>query len=95
MSAARLLAGRCVNRNAARGVQAPPPTRLQRRVDWKAPEAQLPVGADVGVDPAAGVAPNAGFTVRFHQLPGSTHLTGSVNRRGEAGRASGDPQDKH
>ena len=53
------------------GVQALPPDRLQRRVDRKAPEAHLPVRADVGVDPSAGVAPNAGFAVRSHRCSGA------------------------
>ena len=67
MSAARVPGARCVNRNPTRVSRRHRANGLQRRVDRKALEAQLPAAADIGLDPTAGVTPNAGFTVRSHR----------------------------
>ena len=67
----RIVAGSLRQPQRDPSVEAPPPNGLQRRVDRKAPEAQQPASANVGLDPAAFVTPNTGFTVRSHRLPGT------------------------
>ncbi len=53
------------------GIEAPPPNRVQRRAYRKALESQVTVGTDIGVDPAVGVTPDAGFTMRSHGRQGT------------------------